>query len=472
MEVRNKLFIDGTWAPSTGPGTIDVIEPSTEAVFGSIPDGTPEDVDRAVTAARAAFPEWAGSAPKDRASVLQAVSDSLAQRTKDIGELITHEMGMPARLSELIQVGLPTLTFADAAQKATEVLWEQEVGNSLVLREPTGVVAAITPWNFPLHQIANKVAAALAVGCTVVLKPSEVAPLNSFVLAEIFAAAGLPPGVFNVVSGVGPVVGEALVAHPDVAMISFTGSLRTGTRIMQLGAHGIKKVTLELGGKSANIILDDADLERAVTKGVDACFLNAGQTCSALTRMLVPHSKLAAAEEVAATAAQNYRPGDPFDKTTTLGPLASAIQQERVRTYIRRGIDDGAKLLTGGADAPDGLQTGFFVRPTVFSNVDNASLIAQEEIFGPVLCIIGYDTEDEAIEIANDSVYGLAGGVWSGDLDHAEAVARRLHTGQVELNGGAFNYLAPFGGYKRSGIGRELGSFGLDEYLELKALQR
>jgi len=333
-----------------------------------------------------------------------------------------------------------------------------------------GVVGAITPWNYPLHQIACKVAPALAAGCTVVVKPSEIAPLSSYVLAEVIESAGLPAGVFNLVQGSGPVVGEAIASHPGVDMVSFTGSTRAGRRVSELAAQTVKRVALELGGKSANIILRDADLEKAVTSGVGACYANSGQTCSALTRMLVPRESLAAAEEIAKRVAETYTVGDPFAEGTRLGPVISATQRERVRGYIAKGIAEGAKLVTGGADAPEGLEQGYFVRPTVFSEVDNAMTIAQEEIFGPVLSIIAYGSEDDAVRIANDSVYGLGGGVWSGDPEHAGAVARRMRTGQVAINGGDFNPLAPFGGYKQSGHGREWGPFGFEEFLEVKAL--
>jgi aldehyde dehydrogenase (NAD+) len=333
------------------------------------------------------------------------------------------------------------------------------------------VVGAITPWNYPLHQVAAKVAPALAAGCTVVLKPSEVAPLNAFVLAEIIHDVGLPAGVFNLVTGTGDVVGEAMSAHPDIDMISFTGSTRAGKRISEVAAGTVKRVTLELGGKSPNVILDDADLEQAVTDGVGKAFLNSGQTCSALTRMLVPRSKLAEVEAIAKAAAETYTPGDPFGESTRLGPLVSEAQRERVRGFIQKGQEEGARLVTGGAEAPEGLEQGYFVRPTVFSDVTTDMTIAQEEIFGPVLSILPYDDEEEAVRIANDTIYGLAGGVWSGDAERAKAVARRIRTGQVEVNGGSFNPMAPFGGYKQSGKGRELGKFGIEEYLETKSLQ-
>jgi acyl-CoA reductase-like NAD-dependent aldehyde dehydrogenase len=341
-----------------------------------------------------------------------------------------------------------------------------------VVREPIGVVAAITPWNYPLYQAALKVAHALAAGCTVVLKPSEVAPLDSFYLAQAIDDAGLPPGVFNLVMGTGPVVGEAMAAHPDVDAVSFTGSTRAGTRVMQLGAETVKRVNLELGGKSATVILEGADLTAAVPAAVGAAFFNSSQTCTAPTRMVVPRSQLAEVEELAVAAAERHTPGDPFEKTTRLGPLISDVQRERVRGFIRTGIDEGARLLTGGPEAPDGLDTGYFVQPTVFSDVDTKMTIAQEEIFGPVLSIIPVDSEAEAIEVANDSKYGLSGAVWAEDLEHATAVARQLRTGQVDLNGGAFNGEAPFGGYKQSGNGKERGRYGVEDFLEIKSLQR
>jgi aldehyde dehydrogenase (NAD+) len=378
---------------------------------------------------------------------------------------------MPIALSKMIQAGLPTMSFGSMPQLIDEVVWEERVGNSLVVREPVGVVGAITPWNYPLHQIAAKVAPALAAGCTVVLKPSEVVPLNAFVLAEIMDALGVPPGVFNLVTGYGPVVGEAIAAHGDVDAVSFTGSTRAGRRVSELAAQTVKPVTCELGGKSANVILDDADLQKAVADGVSKCFLNSGQTCSALTRMLVPRERLAEAEQIAAAVAGHFTVGDPFEPESKLGPLVSDVQRERVRGYIAKGVEEGARLVTGGAEAPEGRDRGYFVRPTVFSDVRNDMTIAQEEIFGPVLAIIPYDSEDDAVRIANDSTYGLAGGVWSGSEERAVSVARRIRTGQVEINGAVFNPMAPFGGFKQSGHGRELGRFGLEDFLAVKALQ-
>ncbi len=471
MVKRDALFIGGTWAASSGTGTMTVVDSTTEEPMGTIPEGTPEDVDRAVAAARQAAPAWAATPVGERTALMTRVSEALSARTDELATLISREVGMPYVLSQLVQVGLPAFTFGSVAQLAADFTWEQTIGNSLVVREPIGVVGCITPWNYPLHQIAAKVAPALAAGCTVVVKPSEVAPLNAFVLAEIMEEVGVPSGVFNLVTGAGPVVGEAIAAHRDVDMVSFTGSTRAGRRVTEVAAATVKRVALELGGKSANVILDDADLAVAVPDGVGKCYLNSGQTCSALTRMLVPRDKLAAVEELAVAAAESFAPGDPSDPATRLGPLVSAAQRDRVRSYIDKGIGEGATLLTGGTEPPDGLSRGFFVRPTVFSNVTNDMTIAREEIFGPVLCIMPYDSEEEAVEIANGTDYGLAGGVWSADKDRAIAMARRLRTGQVEVNGGAFNPLAPFGGYKQSGNGREYGPFGFEEFLEVKSLQ-
>jgi acyl-CoA reductase-like NAD-dependent aldehyde dehydrogenase len=471
MQVRDKLYIDGAWVAPHGNGTIDVHAAATEEVIARIPEGDADDANAAVAAARAAFEGWAATPPSERAALLARIQEGMKSRADEIGRTIAQEVGMPVKLATRIQAGSPTFTFGMYAKLVGELKWEEKVGNSVVLREPVGVVACITPWNYPLHQIAAKVAPALAAGCTVVLKPSEVAPVNAFILAEIIDSVGLPRGVFNLVTGYGPVVGEALAKHPGVDMVSFTGSTRAGRRVSELAAETVKRVALELGGKSASIVLDDADLAAAVKGTVSACFLNSGQTCSAHTRLLVPESKYAEVAKLAAEEAQKYTVGDPFAESTKLGPLVSAQQRERVQKYIRKGVAEGAELLAGGPDAPEGLARGYYVKPTVFGKVSPKSTIAQEEIFGPVLAIITYKDEADAIRIANDTPYGLAGGVWSKDEAHALRVAKRLRTGQVDINGGPFNMFAPFGGYKQSGHGRELGKYGLEEFLEFKAVQ-
>jgi aldehyde dehydrogenase (NAD+) len=465
---RDAIYIAGSWVPSAGRGTIAVVDPTTAEPIGSIPDGTAADVLAAVAAARSAFETWASTAPPERGRYLDLIADGLEDRSEELAELIAHEVGMPKAQCREWQV--PIEDFRVAAELARTYPFDEKVGASLVLHEPVGVVAAITPWNYPLSQIAAKVAPALAAGCTVVLKPSEVAPLNAFVLAEVVDAVGLPAGVFNLVSGTGDGVGEPLAAHPDVDMVSFTGSTRAGKRVGELAMRRVARVTLELGGKSPLVILDDADLEAAVGYGVHDCYGNSGQTCNALTRMLVPRDRLAEAESIAAAVADALVVGDPLDERTDLGPLVSAVQQERVRSYIKRGVDEGAALVTGGDEPPAGLAEGYFVRPTVFSGVTNDMTIAREEIFGPVLVLIPHDGEDDAVRIANDTDYGLWAGVWSGDGERAARVARRLRAGGVAINGATADEPMPFGGYKQSGIGRELGRFGLQEYLEVKSL--
>ncbi len=469
-QVRDKIYIDGQWIPSTGTGLIDVINSTTEEVMGQVAEGTAEDVDKAVAAARAAFEPWSTLPVEERAKYLQRISEKLGARKDEIAAIIASEVGMPLPLATAVQAGMPAMVMGSYAKLLSEFQFEEKIGNAQVVREPVGVVGCITPWNYPLHQVVAKVAPALAAGCTVVLKPSEVAPLTAYVLAEIVDEVGLPAGVFNLVSGYGPVVGEAIAAHPDVDMISFTGSTRAGRRVSQVAAQTVKRVSLELGGKSANVILDDADFEKAVASGVGNCYFNSGQTCSALTRMLVPGSRHDEAVAIAKRVAESFTVGDPREGKFKLGPLVSATQRERVLGYIKKGIEEGATLVTGGVEKPEGLEHGFFVRPTVFANVDNTMTIAREEIFGPVLSIIPYDDEEDAIRIANDTVYGLSGAVWSADPERARRVARRLRTGQVEINGGKFNPLAPFGGYKQSGHGRELGKYGLEEFLEVKAM--
>ncbi len=471
MQIYKKLFIDGNWIPSRSGGKIDVISASTEQVIGSVPAGIAEDADAAVRAARGAFEGWAGTEAGVRAELLERLHQGLVARSEEIARVITGEVGMPLKMSQRIQVGLPCAVLESCIGLVKDYAFEEQVGNSLVVRDPVGVVACITPWNYPLHQIVAKIAPALAAGCTVVLKPSEVAPLNAFMLAELIAEAGFPPGVFNLVSGLGPVVGEALAQHPEVDMVSFTGSTRAGKRVSELAAQTVKRVALELGGKSAAIILDDADLPAAVKGTVNACFLNSGQTCSAHTRMLVHQSQYEDAARIAVEVARTFSVGDPFGGQAKLGPLTSEVQRERVFEFIRKGIKEGAELLLGGAEPPEGLERGFYVAPTVFGRVTPQMTIAREEIFGPVLSILTYRDDEEAIRIANDSIYGLAGAVWSGDGERAKRVGRRIRTGQVDINGGRFNLQAPFGGYKQSGHGREFGKYGLEEFLEIKSMQ-
>ena len=474
MRNHDTIYIDGAWVASTGTASIDVINASTEQVMGRIPEGTAADVDAAVAAAKAAFATWSATPVEERAKFLQRIQEAMGVRMDEIAETVAGEVGMPLGMSKAIQAGLPYNEWGLNAQVLQSFVFEEQIGNSTVVREPIGVVGCITPWNYPLHQIVAKIAPAIAAGCTVVLKPSEVAPLNAFIMAEIINEVGLPAGVFNLVSGTGPIVGEAIASHPDVDMVSFTGSTRAGKRVMELGAQTIKKVSLELGGKSANIVLDDLEgeaLSKAVAKGLGACFLNSGQTCTAHTRMLVPQSKHDAIVELVAQNLAGWSIGDPFGGKAKLGPVISDAQRTRVRSYIQKGIDEGATLVGGGPEQPDDLPTGYYVKPTVFANVTPEMTIAKEEIFGPVLAIMPYADEDDAVRIANATVYGLAGGVWSADVDRAKRVARRMRTGQIDINGGSFNPLAPFGGYKQSGNGRELGRFGLEEFLEVKSMQ-
>ncbi|WP_446219768.1 aldehyde dehydrogenase family protein [Micromonospora sp. IBHARD004] len=469
--VRHHLHVAGEWVDPTGRDTIPVENPATADTVGQVPAGTPADVDRAVAAARAAFPGWAATAPAERAAHLDRLHAALAARADEIARTVAWELGTPLKLAARVQTGLPLTVLRSMVELAARPPAEETVGNSLVVREPVGVVGAITPWNYPLHQVVAKVAPALAAGCTVVLKPSELTPLTAYLLFDAITEAGLPPGVVNLVPGTGPVVGEALAAHPDVDLVSFTGSTATGRRIAHLAADRIARVALELGGKSANLILADADLATAVKVGVGNAFLNSGQTCTAWTRMLVHRDRYDEALELLAAAVGGYRLGDPFDPATRLGPLVSAAQAERVRGHVDRALADGARLVAGGPDAPLPPR-GHFVAPTVLADVHPDSALAQEEVFGPVLAVIPFADTDEAVAIANNSRYGLAGAVWSADEEAALAVARRLRTGQVDVNGGAFNPLAPFGGYRQSGLGRELGAYGVDEFREIKAIQR
>ena len=471
MIERTELYINGQWLTPSGSDVFDVINPATEEILGRIPAAAPADADRAVAAAAAARDAWGRTSVAERAGYLSRILEGLTSRAEEIARTITGEVGMPLKLSRRIQAGLPAAVLESYIKLLGEYSFEERIGNSLVVREPVGVAVCITPWNYPLHQVIAKVAPALAAGCTVVLKPSEVAPLSAFILAEIIHDAGVPAGVFNLITGSGEVVGEHLVRHPDTDLISFTGSLRAGCRVAELAAAAVKRVTLELGGKSAAVVLDDADLPTAIKSVVGACFINSGQTCNAQTRLLVPESSYDEAAALAVAVASAYAPGDPLDDKTRLGPLVSAAQRERVRDFIRQGVAEGAELLTGGVDPPDGLNSGFFVRPTVFGRVTPDMVIAREEIFGPVLSIMTYRDEEDAVQIANGTHYGLAAAVWSGDAGRATRFARRLKSGQVDINGGGFNLLAPFGGCKQSGYGRELGRYGLEEFLEVKAIQ-
>ncbi|GAA0999988.1 aldehyde dehydrogenase family protein [Nocardiopsis tropica] len=469
------LYIDGAWRDSASDEALDVVNPATEQVIDTVPAGTAEDVGAAVEAAAAAFPAWSALTPGQRVTHLAKAHELFGARIDDIAAGLTRDMGAPAVFSRRVQAGLPELmfrTYIDLVEEAGERYFGGEtVGNSLVVREPVGVVGAITPWNYPLHQIVLKVVPALLAGNTVVLKPSEIAPLGAYALAEVFHDAGLPAGVFNLVSGTGPVVGEAIAAHPRVDMVSFTGSTRAGTRVSQVAAETVKRVALELGGKSPNVILPGADLAKAVKRGVADVMRNTGQSCNALTRMLVHRDSYEEAVSLAAESAAKYVPGDPEDEATRLGPLVSAAQLEKVRGYVRLGVEEGARLVTGGPEPVEGRDRGYYAKPTVFADVRNDMRIAQEEIFGPVLVMIPYDTVEEAVAVANDTVYGLNAAVWSADRESGLAVARRLRAGQVELNGGALNPRAPFGGYKRSGNGREWGLAGLEEFCEVKAVQ-
>ncbi|MFI6263739.1 aldehyde dehydrogenase family protein [Micromonospora sp. NPDC051006] len=468
---RTDLYLDGRWVTAPDGATLPVENPTTEEVVATVPAGTAADVDRAVAAARAAFDGWAATAPSERAAHLDRLHAALSARADEIGRTIALELGTPLKLATRVQAGLPLTVLHSYVELAARPPADETVGNSTVVREPVGVVGAITPWNYPLHQVVAKLAPALAAGCTVVLKPSELTPLVSYLLFDAIHEADFPPGVVNLVTGTGPVVGEAIAGHPDVDMVSFTGSTATGRRIAHLTAERIARVALELGGKSANVILDDADLVTAVKVGVGNAFLNSGQTCTAWTRMLVHRSRYDEALALAAKATEGYRLGDPFDPATRLGPLVSAAQRERVQGHVTRGLADGGRLVAGGPDAPVP-DRGFFVAPTVIADVDPGSALAQEEVFGPVLAVIPVDDDEHAVAVANNSRYGLAGAVWSGDEERAVRVARRMRTGAVDINGAPFNPFAPFGGYKQSGIGRELGRHGLDEFLQTKAIQR
>jgi aldehyde dehydrogenase (NAD+) len=470
MQAYDKVFIDGRWQGAGGE-RVEVFEAATGEVMATIPRAGVEQMDEAVKAARRAFPTWSQTPLEKRLEYLTALHGQLKARSEDVAQSVAREVGTPIKLARSIQAGLPIAITGSYLQLLPEFPFVEKVGNSEIQQAPVGVVGAITPWNYPLHQIILKVVPALGAGCTVVLKPSEVAPLTAFILAEIFEAIGLPPGVFNLVSGRGRVIGDALINHPDVDMLSFTGSTNTGRHLFRAAADDFKRISLELGGKSASIILPDADIEAAVKGTVSNCYLNSGQTCTAHTRMVVPAELHDQACEIAAAVAGTFKLGNPLDEATRLGPLASAQQRESVLEYIRVGEAEGARLVAGGVEPPEGLDGGYFVRPTVFGNVDPYSRIGQEEIFGPVLSVIPYRNEEEAIAIANCTPFGLSGGVWSSDSERAKQVAGQMRTGQVSINNGQFNPFAPFGGFRHSGIGREMGKWGLEEFLEPRSLQ-
>ncbi|HEV7627154.1 MAG TPA: aldehyde dehydrogenase family protein [Streptomyces sp.] len=471
MQAHDGMYIDGEWRPAAGPEKIDVSNPADGTVIAAVPAGGEEDVAAAVRAARAAFPGWAATPPAERAARLGALRDVLETRRDEIAATVTTELGSPLGFSQAVHAAVPIAVCASYAKLAADYPFEEKVGNSRIFHEPVGVVGAITPWNYPLHQIVAKVAPALAAGCTVVLKPAEDTPLVAQLFAEAVHEAGLPAGVFNLVTGLGPVAGQALAAQEGVDLVSFTGSTAVGRQIGAVAGGAVKRFALELGGKSANVILPGANLAKAVKVGVANVMANSGQTCSAWTRMLVHADHYDEAVQLAAASVAKYVPGDPADESTRLGPVVNAKQRDRVTGYIAQGVKDGATLVAGGPDAPEGHEQGCYVQPTVFAGVTPEMTIAQEEIFGPVLSILKYEDVEDAVRIANDTVYGLAGAVWSEDENEAVAFARRLDTGQVDINGGRFNPLAPFGGYKQSGVGRELGRHGLGEYLQTKSLQ-
>ncbi|OLF53875.1 aldehyde dehydrogenase family protein [Pseudomonas chlororaphis] len=470
MRKYSRLFIDGAWREPAGQGLAEVVNPATEAAAGSVPLGDERDVERAVAAARRAFEGWSRAPSSVRAGYIRALVEQLRERADEMAALITAELGMPVQWCRSVQVDGPILGLEQYVELAALMDEVREVGNSLVIREAVGVCAFINPWNYPLHQLLGKLAPALAAGCTVVLKPSQETPLHAFLLAEMIEATGLPAGVFNLVSGPGAKVGEALARHPDVDMLSFTGSTGAGVRVAQAAAPSVKRVCLELGGKSPLLIGEDADLEAAVRYGVQDVMINSGQTCTALTRMLLPASRYAQALELAVEEARGLCMGDPQDPHSFLGPMCSAAQRRTVQDYIRLGTQEGARLLYGGESTP-GFERGYYLGPTLFADVDNRMRIAQEEIFGPVLCLIPYADEAQAVALANDSPFGLSSGVWAADPRRALGLARQLRAGQCFINGAAFNYQAPFGGYKQSGNGREWGEEGLAEFVEIKAIQ-
>ncbi len=465
-----QFYIDGQWVDPVDPQPHEVINPATEAPCGRISMGSAADVDKAVAAAKRAAPDYAATTREERMAWLKAILDIFARRHDEIATAIMEEMGAPWKLAKHAQAASGPQHFGAALKVLEDFKFEEQLGTTRILKEPIGPCALITPWNWPMNQVAVKVAPALAAGCTMVLKPSEIAPFDAMILAEIIDEAGVPAAVFNLVNGDGPTVGSALSSHPDIAMVSFTGSTRAGVAVAQNAAPTVKRVAQELGGKSANIILDDADFDKAVAGGVSECFVNTGQSCNAPTRMLVPRARLDDVNRIALARAEKARVGDPTREDTHIGPAASKQQWQKIQEMIQAGIDEGATLLCGGIGRPDGLEKGYYVKPTIFTDVSNDMMIAREEIFGPVLVIIPYDDEEEAIRIANDTIYGLSGYVSSKDLDHARAVAARLRTGMVHINGASLDALAPFGGYKSSGNGREWGAHGMNEFLEVKSV--
>jgi len=470
MLEKLQFYIDGQWVDPAEPRTMDVVNPATEEVYGRISIGSAADVDVAVAAATRAFETFSVTSREDRIKLLQSILDVYVRRADEVAEAIMDEMGAPWGLAKYAQAASGTQHIASALEALKSYEFEETIGSTMVVKEPIGVCGLITPWNWPMNQIAVKVAPAIAAGCTMILKPSEIAPFDAILFAEILDEAGVPAGVFNLINGDGPGVGTALSQHPDIAMVSCTGSTRAGVLVAQNAAPSVKRVAQELGGKSANIILDDADLEAAVTDGTKGMFENTGQSCDAPSRMLVPRDKMDEAAAIAAKVAAATAVGNPREKATRVGPVVSELQWNKIQDLIQKGIDEGATLAAGGTGRPDGLDTGYYVKPTVFANVNNDMTIAREEIFGPVLSIIPYDDDDEAIRIANDTPYGLAGYVSSGDLDRARRVASRLRTGMVHINGADLEALAPFGGYKQSGNGREWGVHGMDEFLEVKSV--
>jgi aldehyde dehydrogenase (NAD+) len=470
MQDNLKFYIDGKWVDPVTPKTLDVINPANEEAYARISLGSKADVDKAVAAARRAFETFSRTTKEERLALLQKIFDAYQKHYGEMVETISREMGAPLGLSKAAQAATGLGHLGETMRILKDYNFQETRGSTEIVREPVGVCGLITPWNWPINQITCKVAPALAAGCTMVLKPSEVAPMSGYLFAQIMDEAGVPPGVFNLINGDGPTVGEALSSHPGIDMMSFTGSTRAGIAVAKAAADTVKRVAQELGGKSANIILDDADLKKAVSQGVANCFSNSGQSCNAPTRMFVPRSKQDEAIEIAKAAAAKVKVGDPFAEGTTMGPVVSEVQFKKIEGLIQKGIDEGATLVTGGVGRPEGLNRGYYVRPTVFANVTNDMTIAREEIFGPVLSILPYDTEADAIRQANDTVYGLSGYVQSGNIEHARKVASQLRTGNVHLNGAGADFKSPFGGYKQSGNGREWGEFGFEEFLEVKAV--